>query len=86
MIYHIEIYRQAQKTLDYLDKTTLHRINAKILELMKDPYSPRVSRPMQTMPETRYSRVGDWRIIYLVHEEIQTIDIIAVSPRGRAYR
>ena len=86
MIYRIEIYRQAQKTLDYLEKTTLQRTSAKIMELMQDPYSPRLFRPMQTMPDTRYSRVGDWRIIYLVREEIQTIDIIAVSPRGRAYR
>jgi mRNA-degrading endonuclease RelE of RelBE toxin-antitoxin system len=41
---------------------------------------------METDPESRYSRVGDWRIIYQVEEEEQTINITAIRPRSRAYR
>jgi len=33
-------------------------------ELAQGPFNPRFSRQMETDPESRYSRVGDWRIIY----------------------
>jgi mRNA-degrading endonuclease RelE of RelBE toxin-antitoxin system len=41
---------------------------------------------METAPASRYSRVGDWRIIYQVEEEEQVINIAAIRPRSGAYR
>jgi mRNA interferase RelE/StbE len=86
MIYRIELHREAEKTLDRLDRTTARRIEAKIDELIQDPFNPRLSRQMETDPEARYSRVGDWRIIYRVNEAAGTLDIAAIRPRSSAYK
>jgi mRNA-degrading endonuclease RelE of RelBE toxin-antitoxin system len=41
---------------------------------------------MKTAKDQRYSRVGDWRIIFRVNEAKGTLDIVGIRPRGRAYR
>lgn len=64
MTYRVEVHHQAAKELKRLDRTTIKRIWAKISELAQDPLNPRLSRQMETEPDSRYSRVGDWRIIY----------------------
>ena len=40
MSYRIDLYREAEKTLDSLDRTTARRIEAKIEELTRDLFSP----------------------------------------------
>ena len=86
MSYRIALYREAEKTLDGLDRTTARRIEAKIDKLALDPFSPRLSRQMETVKDQRYSRVGDWRIIFRVNEADGILDIVAIKPRGKAYR
>jgi len=41
---------------------------------------------METVKDQRYSRVGDWRIIFRVNEADAILDIVAIKPRGKAYR
>jgi mRNA-degrading endonuclease RelE of RelBE toxin-antitoxin system len=79
--YAVEFHRRATKELKRLDRTTLTRID----ELAKNPYSPSLSRQMEANPDARYSRVGDWRIIYRAKETERTLDIVAIKPRGAAY-
>jgi len=86
MIYQVRISPEAQKTIKKLDKTLSGRIVKRLEELAQGPFNPPISRQMETMPESRYSRVGDWRIIYQVEEEKQTINISAIRPRSRAYK
>jgi len=86
MSYRIVLYREAEKTLDGLDRTTARRIEAKIDELALDPFSPRLPRQLETAKDRRYSRVGDWRIIFRVNEADDILDIVAIKPRGKAYR
>lgn len=31
-------------------------------------------------------RVGDWRVLFRRDAEVQTIEVLRVLPRGRAYR
>ena len=86
MSYKVEFSRQGEKDLRRLDKVILGRLRTRIDELAQDPFNPRISRQMETDPESRYSRVGDWRIIYQAEEGEQTINITAIRPRSRAYR
>ena len=86
MSFRVDFSHQAAKALKRLDRTTAKRIKDRIEELASDPLSPRHSRQMQTMPQNRYSRVGDWRIIYRVNETEGAMDIIAIRPRSAAYR
>lgn len=86
MSYQANFSTEARKTLNKLDRTLSGRIVKRLEELAQDPVNLRLSRQMETDPDSRYSRVGDWRIIYQVEEETQTINITAIRPRSRAYR
>jgi mRNA interferase RelE/StbE len=86
MSYRIALYREAEKTLDGLDQTTARRIEAKIDELALDSFSPRLFRQMETVKDQRFSRVDDWRLIFRVIETDGILDIVAIKPRGKAYR
>lgn len=86
MTYQVEFHHQAAKELKRLDRTTIQRIDAKIEELARDPLNSSLSRQMETDPEARYSRVGDWRIIFRVNEADGILDIVAIRPLGKAYR
>lgn len=86
MSYRVEFSHQAAKDLRRLDRTTMKRIEDRVDELAQDPFNPRISQQKETDPETRKSRVGDWRIIYQVEEATQTVNIAAIRPRSRAYR
>jgi mRNA interferase RelE/StbE len=86
MSYLVHIFPEARKTLKKLDRILSGRIVKRLEELAHGPFNPRLSRQMETDPESRYSRVGDWRIIFQVEEDQQTINITAIRPRSSAYR
>ncbi len=86
MTYQVHIFPEASKTLKKLDRILSGRIVKRLEELAQGPFNPRLSRQMETDPESRYSRVGDWRIIFQVEEDQQTINITAIRPRSSAYR
>ncbi len=86
MTYQVHIFPAARKTLKKLDRVLSGRIVKRLEELAQAPVNPRFSRQMETDPESRYSRVGDWRIIFQVEEEGQVINITAIRPRSGAYR
>jgi len=86
VIYRLEFTHRAAKELKRLDRTTIKRLKARIDTLALDPYDPRLSKQMETDPDSRYTRVGDWRIIYRVEEATRTINITAIRPRSRAYK
>ena len=64
----VRLSRQAEKDMERLDRTTLKRIQARIDELAGNPLDPRLSRQLEMDPEKRYSRAGNWRIIFAVKE------------------
>jgi mRNA-degrading endonuclease RelE of RelBE toxin-antitoxin system len=37
-------------------------------------------------PEQRYSRVGDWRIIYEVDAQSEVMNVAAIQHRSRVYK
>ena len=86
MSYQVHIFPEARKTLKKLDRIISGRIIKRLEELAENPFDPRRSRQKETDPDSRYSRVGDWRIIYQVEEKGQTLYITAIRPRSRAYR
>ncbi len=86
MIYQVHIFPEPRKTLKKLDRIFSGRLVKRLEELAQNPLDPRISRQKETDPDFRYSRVGDWRIIYQVEEATRTINIVAIRPRSRAYR
>ena len=51
-----------------------------------NPFDPRISNQLKMTPEKRYSRVGDWRLVYEVNETQKVIDASAVQHRSRVYK
>lgn len=86
MNYHTVLSAKSIKTLDRLDQKTGNRILARVEELAANPSEPRISNRVETAAGKRYSRVGDWRIVYEIEEATRTIQIITIQHRSRVYK
>lgn len=86
MTYEIRLYREAIKALDRMDRKTEERIRRRLRELADNPTAQRLSKPLKGMEGLRSSRVGEWRILYVVDELNMAVAVLAVRPRGQAYR
>lgn len=85
MSYSIRLLREAEKALDRIDQRIGTRIRSRLRELGENPFDPRISKPLTGL-DLRSSRVGDWRILYAVNELEQALYVVAIRPRGGAYR
>jgi mRNA interferase RelE/StbE len=85
-MYRITIKRKAEKELDLLPKKILIRIVSVIDELEDNP-KPKGSKKLQGSDEPMYRvRVGDYRIIYVINDEIKIVDIRKIGHRKDIYR
>ncbi len=86
LIYRVKLSRQAEKTLARLDRTTESRLRNRLREISQDPCSARLAKPL-IMGEGKFSsRVGDWRIIYLVSQPEEAVYVEAIHSRQKAYK
>jgi mRNA interferase RelE/StbE len=85
-MFSIQYSKEARKTLKAMPRNTAELILEKIEALAADPMAPnRNIRKLTKHPGFRL-RVGDWRVIYTIHEESVLIAIIRIASRGDAYR
>ncbi len=85
MIYELRLARRAANYVARLDRPTTDRILRRLEEITTDPFGPN-SKPLTNAAGKRSSRVGDYRIIYEVDRVIHIVDVVAIAPRGQAYR
>lgn len=58
----------------------------KIEQLAQDPFAPNNNvKALSGRPHYRL-RIGDWRVIYAVRDQVLIIEILIIAPRGRAYQ
>ena len=86
MTYKVELARQAEKALDRLDLVTEKRIRDRLKELSLNPSDPRLTDDVIMKEGKKYSRVGDWRVIFRVEEVDKVIFVTAIQHRSKAYR
>ena len=86
MKYRTVLSSKAIKFLDRLDKKTEQRIQTRLDELAVNPLESRISKQLETEELKRYSRVGDWRIIYEIDADDDLIYIITIQHRSRVYK
>ena len=82
--YTIQYARPARKDLEKLPSDVQARILAAIDSLQDDP-RPRGSKKLKGSEEYRV-RVGDYRVVYEIHEKTVVVLIVRVSHRKDAYR
>lgn len=84
MKYEILIKTPAKKQIDKLDKTIKLRIRKALNRISQTPY---IGKPLRgNLVDCWSYRVGNWRIIYEVHEDTVTVIVIGVGHRREIYR
>ena len=89
-MYIIEFTNKAEKDLSKLPKQTISRILEKIDKLVDDPrpsgYKKLTDFHVSNAPDDLYRiRIGDYRVIYAIEEEIITITVVKVAHRKEIY-
>ena len=82
--YRIEVRPAAIRALRKLDPGIRPRIEGAIALLAEDPRPP-ASRPLTGRPGYRV-RVGDYRIIYTIHDDRLLVVVVTLGHRRDAYR
>ena len=84
--YTLLIKKQAKKALQSLPQPDRTRITEKIVLLGKNPDNTTLdTKKLQGEPYFRL-RVGQWRIIFDIDNEVKIISIEKIKPRGGAYK
>lgn len=86
MKYIAVLSAKAIKILEGLDRKIEKRIQARLEELEVNPSTPHISNKLETGAGKRYTRVGDWRIVYEIAEDSDTIFVITIQHRSRVYQ
>ena len=74
----------AQKELDALPWDVQKRIASAVMNLESNPRPPGCKK-LKTLDAYRI-RVGDYRVIYKVHDAVLIVLVIKVAHRGETYR
>lgn len=81
--YRVELRPAAAKALRKLDPQVRGRIQGAIALLAQDPRPP-AARALQGRPGLRV-RVGDYRIIYTVQDDILLVVVVTLGHRREIY-
>jgi mRNA interferase RelE/StbE len=81
--YHIELRPAAVRALRKIDPAMRGRVQGAIALLAQDPRPP-AARALQGRPGLRV-RVGDYRIIYTVADDVLLIVVVTVGHRRDVY-
>lgn len=84
-MYKITFSKSADKTLRRLPRNLAQEIAKKIKELAKNPSEMRNVKQLTNHPGYRL-RVGDWRVIYTIHDDELLIHVVNIKTRGEAYK
>ena len=86
MKFEIELSSRAYRFLKNIDKTIYNRIIKKLEELSEDPSPPHAKKVAGRKEKAFRVRVGDYRILYVVYFDKETILILNMDKRPKAYR
>ena len=85
MNYRIEVKRSAAKALKKIPKADRKRIAKKIDSLAESPPNPEITKMKGNNPFHKV-RVGDYRIVYEIQENVLLILIVKIGHRKDIYR
>ncbi len=85
MAYRIEIKRPARKALLALPQAYRSRIAEAIEALASDPRRPG-TRKLAGVEHLYRLRIGDYRVVYEIHDERLIIVVVKVGHRREVYR
>ena len=83
--YAVVFARSARKELQTLDPQVARRILRKIEALGRNPRPSGVAK-LEGASDLWRIRVGDWRVVYRIHDRDRLVDVVAVRHRREVYR
>jgi mRNA interferase RelE/StbE len=84
-LYEVEIERPVQKVLDRLPRNLRERLVRAMDKLAENP-RPRGCVQLKGHRGEYYRiRVGDWRIIYTIKDDVLIVIVVQLGPRGDVY-
>ena len=83
--YRIELTRDALRALAKLDKPVRRRVQGAIDRLADDPH-PAEMIALRGAPGAFRIRVGDYRVIYVLHDDLLLVVVIDIGHRRDVYR
>jgi mRNA interferase RelE/StbE len=84
-MYTVVTTKSFNKAIARLPANWQKRIVAKIKELAVNPYAPNNNLTKLQGRDAYRLRVGDWRVIYELHDDRLVMLVLDVGPRGGAY-
>ncbi len=85
MAYSLKYLPIALRQLTKLDKAIQARLKPKIKALAENP-RPHGVKKLQSYENTYRIRVGDYRVLYEIHDNILRVLVVEVGKRGGIYR
>ncbi|HEU0089730.1 MAG TPA: type II toxin-antitoxin system RelE/ParE family toxin [Pseudonocardiaceae bacterium] len=86
MSYEIEWAGPALRELRKLDKPIARRVLTAVTKLGQNPRPPG-ARALTGYPQgTMRLRIGDYRVVYLVRDDVVLVTVVRVAHRREAYR
>lgn len=85
MTYTVQWARKTVKQLEKLDRTIQKKIIIAVTKLADNP-RPRGAKNLVTRPGEYRVRVGDYRVVYEIHDDRLLVLVVAVAHRREAYR
>lgn len=83
MSYRVEISRRAAKVITGLEKPSRRRILAAIDALADDPRPPGCKKLVGQ--DGWRIRVGDYRIVYEIHDQVLLVTVVDAGHRSEIY-
>lgn len=83
--YRLTFRTSARKELERLDTPILRRVATLFDSLQSDPRPPSCKK-LVGYPNLWRTRIGDYRILYEIHDEQRLIVVVAIRHRSDAYR
>ena len=83
--YAITFKRSASKELSKLPKRAVIRITDAIDGLAEEP-RPRGCKKLRGLADRYRIKIGDYRVVYSIEDDILTVEILRIADRKDAYR
>lgn len=85
-MYRIAYTRQAERSLLKMPRNLALRLREKLEQIALDPYAPHNNVTKLQNRDGYRLRVGDWRVIYEIHDGELIVLVLKIAPRGSVYR
>jgi len=85
-VYKIVIKKEAAKSLSRIPRNIAKLIREKLEAIAANPYADHPNAKKLQGRDGYRLRVGDWRIIYEIQNDVLVILVLRVAPRGEVYK